>query len=344
MRHWIIRLILCSSLAQFIADMHAARADGSDLTDAFTQMMMRPNDPEAAFRYAQAAAKAGQVRAAIAALERVLRIDPSLDNIRLELASLYLAAGSPDAAAIYAREALSSPHIPPDVAARAQQLLAQAEQASARSLLTVSIFAGPRWDSNATQATALSSVPVYSPFVGAPVPVIPSITAQSSGSWLTSLQAEHRFDLGLQSDAAWETTFGAFDQRFFSVNHAYNFTLMQLETGPRFSVGDSGSTQLSLRPLVSVNYLAYGDLPYAVLAGGGLSGRALIGSRMTAELTALGRYGNYYEFGIPAGVELIHWPRDDCSGKSRVHLDPPPDAIGRSLLLSCRRSGQLLYT
>ena len=73
------------------------------------------------------------MRAAIAALERILRADPSLDNIRLELAWLYLAAGSPDVAAVYAREALSSPNIPPDVAVRARELLAGAEKRTAEA-------------------------------------------------------------------------------------------------------------------------------------------------------------------------------------------------------------------
>jgi predicted Zn-dependent protease len=132
-------------------------------------MMAEPGNPDAAIDYARIAASRGETRAAIAALERVLRANPALDNIRLELASLYLAAGSPDVAAVYAQEALKSPNIPPDVAVRARELLATAEKRSARSLLTGSIFLGPRWDSNATQATAAATVSAFNPSLGAAV-------------------------------------------------------------------------------------------------------------------------------------------------------------------------------
>ena len=44
---------------------------------AFAEMMARPGDPDAAVRYARAAAAAGQVRPAIAALERVSASKPS---------------------------------------------------------------------------------------------------------------------------------------------------------------------------------------------------------------------------------------------------------------------------
>src|SRR5690348_14203668 len=117
-----------------------AAAAADPLAAAFAASMAYPGDPDKALRYAKLAAAAGQTRAAIAALERVLRVNPKLDNIRLEIASLYLAAGAPDMAAIYAQQALASPRIPPDVAVRARRLLAQAEAAAAPSLLTGSLF------------------------------------------------------------------------------------------------------------------------------------------------------------------------------------------------------------
>src|SRR3954453_5785583 len=120
------------------------------LDAAFGRMMAQPGNSDAALDYARIAASRGETRAAISALERVLRANPTLDNIRLELASLYLAVGSPDVAAVYAKQALKSPNIPADVAVRARELLATAEKRAARSLITGSLFLGPRWDSNAT--------------------------------------------------------------------------------------------------------------------------------------------------------------------------------------------------
>jgi len=155
-------------------------ADDAALAEAFSRMMTQPGDPDAAFEYARVAVAEGQSRAAIAALERVIRINPRLGYIRLELASLYLAVGSPDVAAVYAKEALASPDIPPADATRARQILASAEKSASLSLLQVSIVTGPRWDSNATQATALSAVPIFNPAIGAQVPVNPGVTVNSS--------------------------------------------------------------------------------------------------------------------------------------------------------------------
>src|SRR5215831_8541642 len=122
MREYLRRSAIAATLT-LVPSLGYPQALPPDPVDAaFAEMMAHPGDPDAAVRYARAAAAAGQVRAAIAALERVLRL-----NIRLELASLYLAAGSPDLAALYAEQALASPSIPPDVAARARDLLAQAE-------------------------------------------------------------------------------------------------------------------------------------------------------------------------------------------------------------------------
>jgi Surface lipoprotein assembly modifier len=260
----------------------------------FARMMAQPEDADAALDYARAAAEAGQPRAAIVALERVLRTNPKLDNVRLELASLYLAAGSADIAALYAREALASPEIPTDVAVRARQLLVTAEKASSRSLLQTSLSSGFRWDSNATQATALSTVPVFNLNSGSSVLVNPSVKAKPDGSWFSSVQLAHRYDLGLQTEASWETNASLFDQRFFHINHVYDLDVIQADSGPRFGVGKLAGIPLSVRPFFSINYITYGDRPYTALYGGGVSTQAQISPRTTLDLTAIGRFGNYY--------------------------------------------------
>src|SRR5690349_10352951 len=130
MREHLCKLALIATMALVPSLGNSQPVQPDPVQAAFAEMMAHPGNPDAAVRYARAAAAAGQVRPAIAALERVLRVNPRLDNIRLELASLYLAAGSPDVAALYAEQALASPSIPPEVAGRARQLLAQAETGS----------------------------------------------------------------------------------------------------------------------------------------------------------------------------------------------------------------------
>ena len=256
-------------------------------------MMSHPNDPDAALNYAKIAAAQGQARVAIAPLERMLRADPSLDNIRLELASLYMAVGSPVMAAIYAKEALASPQIPPEVAVRAKDLLAEAEKGSSRSLLQIDLFGGFRHDSDANQATSLSDVGVFSPIFG-PVLVQPAVKAQPDWSSVFTGQVTHRYDLGLQSEATWESNLSLFDQRFFHISHNYDLTAVQADTGPRFGIGSIGDAALSVRPFGSLAWIGYGDQTYATLYGGGLSGE-LRTPIWQASLTGIGRFGNYQD-------------------------------------------------
>ena len=126
----VLSIVLCGAALLFSTPPSWGQPASADpVAAAFAEVMANPGDPDAALRYARLLAANGQVRPAIAALERILRLNPRLDNIRLELASLYLAAGSPDVATLYAEQALASPAIPADVAARARQLLASAEKA-----------------------------------------------------------------------------------------------------------------------------------------------------------------------------------------------------------------------
>ncbi|WP_160939390.1 surface lipoprotein assembly modifier [Teichococcus coralli] len=263
------------------------------MQDAFAAMMANPGQPDLALRYAQLAAAQGDARAAIAALERVLRINPSLDNIRLELASLHLAAGSPDLAAAYAREALSSPNIPPDVAQRARLLMARAERGAARSTLDVRLNAGLRYDSNANEATALRSVPVFVPVLQDVAAVPTAVRGRSDWSLVLGASAEHRYDLGLQRNGSWDTNAALYEQRFARIPRGYDLSIATLDTGPRFDVADGDSARLTLRPFVTASWIGYGGETYTWLYGGGLTAQLALARNWSVELTWLGRFGNY---------------------------------------------------
>jgi hypothetical protein len=263
------------------------------LDAAFGRMMAQPGNADAALDYARIAASQGETRAAIAALERVLRANPTLDNIRLELASLYLAAGSPDVARVYAREALSSPNIPPDVAVRARELLANAEKRAARSLLTGSLFVGPRWDSNATQATAAATVSAFSPALGAAVMIPSPVKAQASWSGVFNGVLSHRYDLGLQREGSWETNLSGFGQYFTSINSNYNLSVVQFDSGPRVGGWEIRETPIAVRPFYYTNYLAYSTSTYATLYGGGVTAQAIPSPKLNLQLTGSGGFGNY---------------------------------------------------
>jgi hypothetical protein len=285
--------ILSSAACLLAAISHAEMVSPPDpVPAAFAAMMANPSDADAALRYARLLASKGQVRPAIAALERVLRLNPRLDNIRLELASLYLAAGSPDAAAVYAQQAVASPAIPPEVAVRARRLLGDAETAASPSLLTGSLFVGGRFDSDANQATSLGTISVFSPIFGI-VAVPAPVKAQSDGSIVGNLQLTHRYDLGLPREGSWETNFSSFGQKFVTIPGVYDLVSVQADSGPRIGVGEIGDAAVALRPFVSGSFIGYGTDPFALLYGGGLSTYYTLPSHWSLEVTGSGRFANY---------------------------------------------------
>lgn len=80
-------------------------------------------NPERSFEFVQAAVDAGDLRGAIAALERILLINPDLPNIQLELGVLYRRAGAAELGDAYIREALAAEDVPPEVRERAEAIL-----------------------------------------------------------------------------------------------------------------------------------------------------------------------------------------------------------------------------
>jgi hypothetical protein len=289
-------LYYCVILGAALVTANAARSeDGAAdaLEQANRARLARPADAGLALRYAQVAAARGQLRPAISAIELALRFNNGLNTLRLELASLYLAAGSANLAAVYAREALASPDIPQDVAVRARQLLATAERGAARSIFAGNIMVGGRYDSNATQATSLGTISVFSPQLGF-VPVRLGVTAKGSASLALSGQLTHRYDLGLQREAFWETNLSGFQQLYTDVSHSYNLSVLQLDTGPRVAVAEFDSAVVTLRPFVSASYLAYGFESFASLLGGGVATELRLPPRWTFEIAAQGRNGNFY--------------------------------------------------
>jgi tetratricopeptide (TPR) repeat protein len=150
-----------------------------------------PSDAEASFELARIAAAQGDFATAIAALERVLIINPTLDNIRLELGVLYLRVGATAAAEELIRAALRSPNAPPEVRAQAEELLAAAEESNRRLRYAGSVTLGVIADSNANSGPAAET---FGPGLS-----ITEATGEADASAFVSANAQVRYDLGLQA-------------------------------------------------------------------------------------------------------------------------------------------------
>jgi len=233
-------------------------------------------DPERSFEFVAAAVAIGDLRGAIAALERILLINPKLANIKLELGVLYLQVGSAQLAQSYLRQALEPPDVPELVRVRAEEMLARAEAAASRHRFSGLLSLAGRF--------APASVRFVDPFFGDVVEA--TLQDQFTEREDYSLQAlgsvQYGYRLDSQAGNEIEANLLLFGQRY-DVSNEVNTTLIDFDLGPRFYFGDIASQDLSLRPYVSVSYLQLEDESYLRTVGGGIGVRKYFSPRLRAE-------------------------------------------------------------
>lgn len=238
--------------------------------------------PRAPSSLSRPQSRSGDLRGAIAALERILLINPKLANIKLELGVLYLQVGSEQLAQSYLRQALEAPDVPELVRVRAGEMLARAEAAASRHRFTGLLSLTGRYDTNANAAPA--SVRFVDPIVGSVVEA--TLQQEFTGREDYSIQALGSFQYGYRLDSQAgneiEANLLLFGQRY-DVSNDVNTTLIDFDLGPRFYFGDIASQDLSLRPYVSVSYLQLDDESYLRTVGGGIGVRKYFSPRLRAE-------------------------------------------------------------
>ncbi len=252
--------------------------------------MADPANSERAFEFAQAASAAGDLRGAIAALERILQINPGLGNIQLELGVLYLRVGQTDLATFYLRRALQTPGIAEAVRERAQALLARAERGRQRHFFSGSIYAGGRYDSNANAGPASRQVRVGG------VDAFLSEAATGREDYSAELAASVNYTYAFESQAGHEL-----EANFVTYNRRYdrssdiNLNSMGLDVGPRLYIGGIVDSTWSVRPFVSASYLLLDDDSYLRQLGGGLNLRKFFRTTSFVDVTLEASDQNFFD-------------------------------------------------
>lgn len=240
--------------------------------ESFESMMAEPADAERSFNFAQAATAAGDFRGAIAALERILQVNPSLANIQLELGVLYLRVGASDLAASYLRRALLAPDAPDQVRDRAQSILARAERSRQKHFFTGSVYAGGRYDSNANAGPESRAVRVAG-FDGL---LDEGSTGQNDFSGELVGALNYTYALDSQAGHEIEANFLTYNRRY-DKSSEININSVGFDVGPRFYFGPLLEPTLSVRPFVSASYVFLDDEGYLRQAGGGVNVRQFFG-------------------------------------------------------------------
>jgi tetratricopeptide (TPR) repeat protein len=221
---------------------------------AFDAMLADLSDPERSFRFARIAVEAGDVRGAISALERVLLLNPNLPNIKAELGYLYLQAGSSSTAEAYLTDAQQSGAVPPEVAARIEEIRAESRRQRARNRLTGSIFLGGRFETNANAGPG-GEVDLFDPNLG----VVDDARLRDENaededfSAIGIVDLQHRYDLGRQAGDNIETNLLFYGSQYYERDDV-EIGLLDLDVGPNLNLGPADDP-LRVRPFVTGSLL-----------------------------------------------------------------------------------------
>lgn len=241
----------------------------------FKRMLVRPDDLDAAFRFAEIEARLGDYEAAIGALERMLFYNNNLPRVRLELGLLYFRLGSYEMARSYF-EAAVAPDSPAEVRARVATFLAEIDRRLAANQFAFFAQTGLRHQTNADAGPDSDVIRV----IGQDATIASQFRRRPDWNGFVSASLHHAYDFGDQRGDVWESDVTAYYARQFKVEDL-NLGLIEASTGPRFGLGQG--VGLSLHPYVLGNGVSLADRPYFGTLGGGVSLRYDTGFGVTLE-------------------------------------------------------------
>lgn len=230
----------------------------------FRQMLLSPNNVDIAFRYSEVATKLGDLEAAIGALERILFYNANLPRVRVELGLLYYRLGSYEQARSYFKAAIAAPDTQPDVKDRVNGFLREIDRRASINQFTFSAQTGFRHQSNANAGPLNGTVRA----LGQDATLSSQFRKKSDWNAFGAATARHVFDFENQRGDTWETSSSGYYARQFKLTRL-NLGVVELETGPRFTLGEA--TGLSVRPYVIGNVITLDDRGYSRSGGGGVS-------------------------------------------------------------------------
>lgn len=342
-RIWRVGALAVAVLWALAAEPRAQVADpllAPEMDASFSRMLRDPGNLELTFAYAGIAARAGNYEGAIAALERMLLIEPDLPRVRLELGVLYFRLESLDLARSYFVAALAGDTVPDDVRSRVAQFLAEIDKRQSRHKFSGSVLTGLRYQTNANSGYGSEAVPI--PAIAGNDPVDAGSGRRDDWNLFSALTATHVFDMGGQRNESWETGFSLYGTRQNHV-HALNTALAEVSSGPRFSLADAGLEFGTLRPYALANLVTLKDNRYFHSGGGGLQFQNPLAGNLLLALGYETRTKNYRtdasrrtvrlqngtEHAATAGLTYVLTARDSFSANASASRDLARSGVKR---------------
>ena len=262
-----------AALAQTAASSNASPAQAAPMTDAdkriaadllFKRLLVKPDDLDAGFRYAELETELGDYEAAIGALERMLYYNPNLPRVKLQLGVLYFHLRSYEMARNYFESVLAAPNVPSDIQTEVQTYVAAVDKAVAINQFSVYGQFGLAYQTNANAGPNSPNVLA----LGQNALLSPQFQKTPDWNAFGLVTAHDFYDFNDQRGDGWESDVIAYYSQQFKVTRL-DLGLVELRTGPRIGIGDYGGP--SIHPYVLGNVLTLGGANYLNTGGAGLS-------------------------------------------------------------------------
>ena len=240
------------------------RTSASPPTCCSSACLLKPDDLDAGFRYAELETELGDYEAAIGALERMLYYNPNLPRVKLQLGVLYFHLRSYEMARNYFDAVLNAPDTPADVRTEVQTYIAAVDKAVAINQFSIYGQFGLAYQTNANAGPNSPNVLA----LGQNALLSPQF--QKTPDWNAfGLVTVHDFyDFNDQRGDGWESDLITYYSQQFKVTRL-DLGLAELRTGPRLGIGDYGG--LTVHPYAIGNVLTLGGANYLNTLGGGVS-------------------------------------------------------------------------
>lgn len=204
------------------------------MQQAEVAIQQHPENFDMYFAYAQMATVRGEHQKAAKAYLHMLKVDPSLDRVRLDLSMSYARLGHYDEAITLMKQVLDR-KIPDQVRNTIEKVLADMERTSNPSRWSSYIATGVNWDSNANSASDTNRIRIFDTLVSLP----PGDRKTDDAQAFISTGINHKYRL---SDTT-NQDYTLFWDSGASLYHAEQSHLEQLglrvysfDTGPRLIV------------------------------------------------------------------------------------------------------------
>jgi hypothetical protein len=293
-------------------------------------------DPEASFEFAKTAVAAGDLTGAVAALERILRINPTLANIQLEIGVLYLRLGDPRSAAGYIASSLASPEIPAWVRDRATNLLRIANERASNQQVSWSFSTAVRQDDNANAAPFDPNVRV----LGLDGLLDESDTGREDTSVELAGSMNHQLHLDGQSGNYLDTNFGIYNRDYDQLSEL-DLQAINFDMGPRLHFGSVLNPSFSMRPYLFAVHLELDGDKYLATRGVGVNFRKLFSPALMMDVNVDYDDQDYFDTPTRVGSANRSGPQRTLGG--RINYLPSPSASWNFGMFVSDRDANVVY-